>query len=172
MPSNCAGKDSWKCLGQQGLTAKIDNKPVNLEGDQPRIFNGRTDGEAETPVFWSSDSHRLLIGKVPDAGKSRDKSRRRRGHQRIRWLDSNTNASNMNLGKVQEMVKDREAWHAAVHGVARVRHYWVAEQHQQQQLLVSQLKVLPRPRPRPFPLCFLLFYIFRSLTFQSLIHFK
>ena len=90
----------------------------------------------------------------------------------MRWLDSNTNARNMNLGKVQETVKDREAWHAEVHRVARVRHDWMTEQHQQQQLLVSQLKFLPRPRPRAFPLCFLLFYIFRSLTFQSLIHFK
>ena len=90
----------------------------------------------------------------------------------MRWLDSNTNARNMNLGKVQETVKDREAWHAEVHRVARVRHDWMTEQHQQQQLLVSQLKFLPRPMPRAFLLCFLLFYIFRSLTFQSLIHFK
>ena len=44
-------------------------KPVNLKGDQPRIFTGRTDAEAEAPVFWSSDVNRRLIGKVPDAGK-------------------------------------------------------------------------------------------------------
>ena len=46
----------------------------------------------------------------------------------MRWLDSNTNARNMNLGKVQETVKDREAWHAEVHRVARVRHDWMTEQ--------------------------------------------
>ena len=46
-------------------------------------------------------------------------SRRRRGHQRMRWLDGITDTMNMNLGKLQEMVRDREAWHVAVHGVAK-----------------------------------------------------
>ena len=44
-------------------------KPVNLKGDQPRIFTGKTDVEAEVPVFWSSDANRRLIAKVPDAEK-------------------------------------------------------------------------------------------------------
>jgi len=52
----------------------------------------------------------LILGKI--------KGRRRRGCQKIRWLDSITNATNMNLGRLQEMVRGREAWHAAVHGVA------------------------------------------------------
>ena len=57
------------------------------------------------------------IGKDPDAGK--DGGRRRRGHQRIRWLDGITDAMDKNFGKFKEMVRDREAWHAVVHGVAK-----------------------------------------------------
>ena len=53
----------------------------------------------------------LMLGKMED--------RRRRGHQRMRWLDGPTDTSDMNLGKLQEMVRDREAWPAAVHGVAK-----------------------------------------------------
>ena len=56
----------------------------------------------------------LMLGKI--------ESRRRRGLQRMRWLDSITNAMNMNLGKLQEMVRGREAWHAAVYGSQRDRH--------------------------------------------------
>ena len=53
----------------------------------------------------------LILGKI--------EGRRRRGHQRMRWLDGITNAMNMNLCKIQEMVRDREAWYIAVHGVAK-----------------------------------------------------
>ena len=71
------------------------------------------EAEAEAPVFWSpADSleKSLMLGKMEG---------RRRQRQRMRWLDSITDAMNMNLGKLQEMVRDREAWHAAGHGVAK-----------------------------------------------------
>ena len=65
----------------------------------------------------------LFIGEAFSLEKSlmlgKTEGRRRRGHQRLRWLDSITNSKNMNLGKFQEMVRDREAWCAAIHGVAK-----------------------------------------------------
>ena len=105
---------------EKTLESHLDSKeiqPVHPKGDQSRVFLGRTDAEAETPTLWPPDARADSLEKTVMLGKI--ESRRRRGQQRMKWLDGTPDSKDMGLGGLWELVMDRKAWLAVVHGVAK-----------------------------------------------------
>ena len=104
----------WTVVLEKTLESPLDSKeiqPVNPTGNQSWIFLGRTDVEVETPILWPPDTKNRLIGKDPDARKD--------------WrcvekgMTEDEMVTDISLSRLRELVMDREAWHAGIHGVTK-----------------------------------------------------
>ena len=105
---------------EKTLESPLDCKeiqPVHSEGDQPWDFFRRNGAKAETPVLWPPHAKTSLIGKDSDAG--RDWGQEEKGTTKDEMLDGITDSMDMSLSELREMVMDREAWRAVIHGVSK-----------------------------------------------------